>query len=249
MFAIDCGNTRIKWASYEAGVRLTSGHAGLDDPEAYASLGAAIQDVAGPVLIANVAGAEAASALERTVRSHSGLEPEFIRVQPSAYGIRCSYDDPSTLGVDRWLAMIAARRQADGAVIVVAAGTAVTLDAVDSDGRHLGGLILPGESLMRKALADSARQIPLVAPATDPVAGIALLGRSTAEAVGHGTQLALAAAIDRAIMVVTEVVSPDASLIVTGGDGALLASWLTAESTFKEDLVLDGLAVIADEPE
>jgi len=254
MLAIDCGNTRIKWAHFDAGRRCGEGSAELKgDVDPYAVLADALVEVnsvgqvgqVGQVCVANVAGAEVAERVATTVTSVLGVAAEFIAVSPKAHGIECGYRDPDTLGVDRWLAMIAARRVVDGPFAVICAGTAVTFDAVDAAGRHLGGLILPSDRLMIESMAKNTDQIPLVEPAGHAVSGLELLGRSTEEAVGHGTRLALAAAVDRAIATVVASLATDLSLLITGGDGRALAEWLASEATVRADLVLDGLYAVA----
>jgi type III pantothenate kinase len=249
MLAIDCGNTRIKWARYESGAPRDAGSAALHNEDPYAALGAALGDGIDRVLVSNVAGPEVAAQIKATVRSRLDFAPEFVRVEASGHGIECAYRDPATLGVDRWLAMIAARRLVDGPVAVVSAGTAVTFDAVDAGGRHLGGLILPGDRLMIEAVARNTSQIPVVAEAGAAVSGLDLLGRSTDAAVSHGVRLALAAAVDRALATVAEALHCDVVLLVTGGNANALAEWLASEARVRADLVLAGLAAFADDEE
>lgn len=250
MLAIDCGNTRIKWARYESGEPRAAGHASLrGDGDPYAALGAVLVEGIDRVLVANVAGPEIAAQIDATVRSRLRLAPRFVHVEASGHGIECAYREPATLGVDRWLAMIAARRLVDGPVAVVSAGTAVTFDAVDAGGRHLGGLILAGDRLMIEALARNTSRIPVVAEAVAVASGLDLLGRSTASAVAHGARLALAAAVDRALATVADALGSDVALIVTGGDATRLAEWLASEAEIRADLVLAGLAAIATDEE
>jgi type III pantothenate kinase len=246
MLAIDCGNTRIKWARYEDGKAVSRGSASLrGDADPYACLAAALDRGIERVCVANVAGSDVAERITATVVDRLDSAPEFVRVEPQAHGIECAYHRPETLGVDRWLAMIAARRLAAGAFAVVSAGTAGTFDAVDAGGRHLGGLILPGDRLMIEAMASYTHQIPLVEPAAYPGSGLGLLGRSTDEAVGRGTRLAIAAAVDRAVNEVAEALGQPLIVYLTGGDAAELAAWLAADVKVGADLVLDGLAVVA----
>lgn len=194
MFAIDCGNSRIKWAHYERARIVARGAAPLHgDGDPFGTLAAALRPEVGRVLVANVAGDEVGARMAATVTATLGQAPEFVAVARRAGGIECAYRDPSRLGVDRWLAMIAGRRHVVGPFAVVSAGTAVTFDAVDRGGRHLGGLILPGDRLMRESLAANTGRIGTVDPAGEAVEGSELLGRSTEEAVSRGTWLALAA--------------------------------------------------------
>ena len=69
------------------------------------------------------------------------------------------YRDPERLGVDRWLALIAARERSKQPTVIVDAGSACTIDLLDSEGRHLGGYILPGLTAMGEALVRGTHQI------------------------------------------------------------------------------------------
>jgi type III pantothenate kinase len=249
IFAIDCGNTRIKWGLYEAGRWRSKGYALLRDPraDAFERLGGALVPGIDRVVVANVAGAETAAAIAAVVGERIGVEPEIVAVAPDACGIRTAYAEPGTLGVDRWVAMIAARSIAAGLVCVVNAGTAVTFDAVDPAGAHLGGLILPGARLMIGALAAQTSQIALSPPPAEQVEGLAVLGRSTEAAVGHGAWLAIAGAVDRAARIVAHAFAATPRLVIGGGDAEVLAAWLESEAAVRPDLVLEGLARIASE--
>ncbi len=250
MIAIDCGNTRLKWARFEGLERRDGGHASFrGEADPFAALGHALIDESERVLVANVAGDEVAARVADAVRLALGREPEFVAVEPSAHGVECAYSDPGTLGVDRWVAMIAARRLVDGPFAVVGAGTALTFDAVDGSGQHLGGLILPGDRLMLETLSSRAEQLPAVEPAASAPAGLGLLGRSTAEAMSYGARLALAAAVDRAAAAVATALDAKLTMFLTGGDAPVLADWLASEASVKADLVLEGLALIGRDEE
>ena len=75
-------------------------------------------------------------------------------------GVHNRYADPSQLGTDRWAALIGARSICAGACVVVGAGTAVTVDALTATGDFVGGLIIPGLSLMADALARDTARLP-----------------------------------------------------------------------------------------
>lgn len=244
---VDIGNSRIKWARWDAGRVSAHGSAvhrdGLDS--ALGALIAALPRDTDRVLVANVAGSEVARRVTDAVRAHSGLAPEFVAVAPEQFGVRCGYSEPSRLGVDRWLAMLAARQAAAGPVCVISAGTAVTFDAVDAGGRHLGGLIFAGARLAADALDVQTNGIGATALAGEPPAGLALLGKSTGTAVGHGAMLALAAASDRAVRTVEAALGERSTVYITGGDAPTLRRWLETRAELRADLVLEGLALFA----
>ena len=250
MLAIDCGNSRLKWACFDAGRKgaTSSFPVGADSFE----FERAVQTLDKPidrVLVSNVAGVAVAGRIGDAVAERFGIEAEFVAVTGNAHGIECGYREPGTLGVDRWLAMIAARRLAGGPLVVVGVGTAVTIDVVDADGRHLGGLILPGDGLMIDALASNTAGIEQVARAGTAREGLALLGRSTAESVGHGGRLALAASVDRITDLASAAFGTEPALWLTGGDAELLTGWLASDASVRADLVLEGLAAVAESTE
>ena len=249
---VDCGNSRIKWAVAGDGRIRDAGSASLLGEDAAAAESMALDALAsavarhpGRVLVASVAPAALDERMAAAIRARGG-QPEFAAVTAAAAGIECGYRRPETLGVDRWLAMVAGRRVADGPFVVVGAGTAVTIDSVDAAGRHLGGLILPGERLMLEALATNTGRIGQVpqAAAGRPE-GLAMLGRATDEAVGRGSRLAIAAAVDRAVALIARELGDEPTVLVGGGDARLLADWLETRVELRADLVLEGLAIVA----
>lgn len=249
MIVVDAGNTRIKWASVGPDGALLEG--GLaphrDAPEAaVAQLAAALPRAASSVWIANVAGPELGRRLAAAVRERLGLDPRFAKVVSEQLGVRCAYAEPARLGVDRWLGVLAAHHRARGPACIVGAGTAVTFDAVDAGGTHLGGLIFAGARLAARALEQNTADIgPTAAAAAPPPAGRLPLGRSTEEAVGFGSMLALASAVDRAAGHVRDALGAPPVVYLTGGDAAALAAWLTTPHELRADLVLEGLALAA----
>ncbi|HEX5421074.1 MAG TPA: type III pantothenate kinase [Gammaproteobacteria bacterium] len=251
---VDIGNARIKWACVEGGRLFAAGHAvhagALDSAlEAFA---AALPASAGRIVAANVAGEDVASRLAALMLARRGLEPFFVRTAAETLGVRCGYRDPSRLGVDRWVALVAAHKLAavpggePHPACVINAGTAITFDAVDAAGQHLGGLILAGPRIVADALDRNTRGIGATLPADGVPAGLELLGRSTDEAVGRGALLAPAAAFDRVIRIIESALGASPRVFLAGGDAPLLAPWLETKVQLRADLVLEGLALLAE---
>src|SRR5690606_34808229 len=120
-------------------------------------------------------------------------------------------------------------------------------DAVDADGRHVGGLIMPGPRIVAAALERNTRRIGATsAPAAVP-SGLGLFGTSTDEAVGHAALLGPAAAFDRAIALFARETGEQPIVFLAGGDAEILKPWLETEVRLRADFVLEGLAMIADE--
>ena len=174
---VDVGNTRIKWATLEHGRLVNRGSAVHRDAvdAALAAFGAALPPQP-RVIAANVAGEAIANGLAALVAARPGASLELVATSAERFGVRCAYSDPSRLGVDRWVAVLAAHHAARAAACVINAGTAVTFDAVDAGGAHLGGLIMPGAGLFAAALDRNTRNIGPTAPAPAVARGLDLLG-------------------------------------------------------------------------
>ena len=178
-------------------------------------------------------------ALAEEIASWTGVEPEFARTLGEQAGVINSYADPARMGVDRWLAMLAARASTGGPCCVIDAGTAITMDGVDRSGRHLGGYIVPGLRLMEKALLQGTGQVRVE---SRPAPGIAP-GDSTETAVVHGAMVMAIAFIERAVDTFAASFGEKPRSILTGGDAALLGPHLRREVALEPGLVLDGLAI------
>ena len=242
---VDIGNTRIKWATLADGELVRRGSAAHRD-SLDAALAAFANDVPpnARVIAANVAGDRVAAQLRALVAGRAGTL-ELIATTAERFGVRCAYAEPSRLGVDRWAAVLAAYHAAGGAACAIDAGTAVTFDAVDGGGAHLGGLIFPGARLLAAALDRNTSNIGRTAEAPAVARGLDLLGRTTDAAVGHAAWLALAAALDRAVATVERALGVRPIVYLTGGDAEPLQGWLETTAELRADLVLEGLKLFA----
>ena len=239
VLAIDIGNSRIKWGCHDRGRWVDLGFADHDAAPVLASAWARLPRPA-HAIGSNVAAASVARDLGGLLEAH-GIPVRWISSKPTQCGVRNRYLDPSQLGTDRWAALIAARAMHRGACVVVAAGTAVTVDALSADGDFLGGLILPGLSLMSAALARDTARLP-----RDP--GIYTdFPNATADAIATGVVDAVAGAVERFARRLREQVGTPVTLIGTGGAIGSVAPHLAHDVRVVENLVLEGLLIIAAE--
>lgn len=234
ILCLDSGNSRVKW-----GLRA-DGRWRAQGAVAHAEVGALAElAIAWPapqrILLANVAGPAAADAL-RVALAAWPLAWQEVRSSAAAGGVRNHYQNPQQLGVDRWCALIAARRLAPGGALVVTAGTATTIDTLDATGSFLGGLILPGLALMRRALARETAGLPFAN------GHYAALPRCTDDAIVTGTLEAQAGAIERAWQ---RLANSDTCCLLSGGNAAVLAPLLRLPYRLVDNLPLEGLAVLA----
>ncbi len=245
---IDAGNTRLKWGILAASVIQDTGHlfqADLAD-QGIATLTTRIPRDVEQVFVSNVAGPTFATRLAGVLSAHCECEVRFARTVPEALGLHNGYGDVRQMGVDRWVAMVGAWREWRRALIVVDAGTAVTIDAVGSDGQHLGGQIIPGVGLMAKALGTATSDIPVVEPADQSTGrSIDMFGDSTEAGVANGAVNAVVGAVERAISVLRES-GHEPVTVLTGGDALAILRSLAETPEYRPNLVLDGLAALLD---
>lgn len=156
-----------------------------------------------------------------------------------------SYDEPVALGVDRWLVMVGAFERTEKAFAVIDAGTAITLDLVDKDGKHLGGHIVPGARLMQKALFGDTGKIAFGAKLDSSKANAEQwLGQNSLQAVELGTYQAAVGYLSSCLERLTSHYQIE-EIYVCGGDGAAMMQKIKLPQSLRwvncPDLVLEGL--------
>jgi type III pantothenate kinase len=242
---IDIGNTRIKWARLEQGMlqpQSASPHADWTAQTFVATLGPACVD-AQRVLVSNVAGPRMAQVIRAGLAQAGHVEPEFVTSTATAGGVRNAYLQPAQLGVDRWLAIIGAHALERGPVCVVSVGTAMTIDGVDANGRHLGGVIVPGPDLMMSSLLQNTSDLAERSKQGSSSRG--LFADNTLGAIYQGAEQAAAALVERAVAIMSQQLGATPQLLLTGGGSTRVEESLTLPHRSVPDLVLQGLRVLA----
>lgn len=241
---IDIGNSSLKWARLGKNTLSDSLKFGYTHEELAAQLDTHWRKMAKPkhILVANVAGPDIGDRLRQWTQQRWNITPDFITSASEAHGVKNAYIEPERLGIDRWLAIIAAHHTVEGNTIVLDCGTALTIDAVSSESEHLGGLIIPGLSLMRQSLVSGTEGIQL---RTTMPGEVSLLACDTEGAVMGGTLYAMVAIIDRITHDLEQHFNTKATLILTGGDATTLLPLLAHRYNYQPDLVLHGLAIVA----
>ncbi len=243
---VDIGNARIKWALQDED-SWTDGEAQLHKGRAFKDIARPIwKDLAQPerVIVSNVAGREYEKSVQTWVKRRWKVIPEFLRAQASLCGVSNAYQVPERLGADRWANLIAAHAYYTGPAIIIDCGTAITIDALDASGRHLGGLIVPGMDLMSAALVGNAAGIELNEPGSQSVS---LLGSSTESAVAGGVLYTVVALVDRVCQDLRAELGHATNMILTGGDAGRVLPLLDNRPRHDANLVLKGLSAFAEE--
>lgn len=237
---IDVGNTRIKWAYSQdgkLGQHGSASHEGLIPVEAVN----AWRDFPNRVIAANVAGYGYAEQLTTWVQQHWQLQVEFATLELSRFEL--AYAEPERFGIDRWLALVAARTLVDRTVAVIDAGTALTLDIVLAEGKHVGGIILPGLSLMSESLKQKSSGVRHgCGKVTAGESG--LLGKDTRGCIEKGALYAVTGAVEHVLKRFQAEVGEVQSVIICGGDGKQISAELDIHSKLVPDLVLQGLQIV-----
>jgi type III pantothenate kinase len=243
ILCLDCGNSRFKW--------------GLAGPHGWVSQGNIPNQEIGTLALrdwqnlprpARVIGVNVAGeALRVRVEAQLvrwRLSPEWIAAREEACGVFNRYARPSQLGPDRWAALIAVRARVveelfPSSCIVVNAGTALTVDALDATGVFRGGIILPGMNMMLQALSENTAALKA------PPGRYHDFPINTADALYSGVVQALAGAIEqmRARLGGDEA---RPRVVMSGGAATEIAPHLTAPVEVVDNLVLEGVLALAE---
>ncbi len=235
ILAIDAGNTRIKWGVYD-GTWLARGvvaHDAMPELDRYFPM-------LRQVVVSNVAGPQVDAAIQGWLARHE-IPMHWVTAQAQACGVTNGYKQPEKLGSDRWAALVAAWQLQQSACIVALAGTALTVDALSSRGEFLGGLIVPGIAMMKQALRSNTAGIAAVD------GSLGNFPQTTGDAVHSGALHAMAGAVQRMQAMLEARESGKPELVIAGGDAPVLQAALSGSGEIVDNLVLEGLILLAGE--
>lgn len=248
--AIDVGNTRLKWALYDAprpgAAVLAHGAEFLEQIEQLAEDNwAQLAHLPAPTRMLGCV--VAGDAIRRRVQQQMELwdvTPQWVVSSAQEAGLVNGYDHPTRLGADRWVAMIGARhhmlaRGPARPLVVVMVGTAVTVEAIDAEGRFLGGLILPGHGIMLRALETGTAGLHV------PTGEVRLFPTNTSDALTSGGTYAIAGAVERIYQHLAQHTGMEPVCMMAGGAGWKMAPSMTRPFELVDNLIFDGLLEIA----
>lgn len=228
ILCLDAGNTRLKYGLFDGGAWRCQGAVRHDTPD---DLVAGLPGQPTRIIACNVAGETVRLRIE-ALAARLGLPLAWLDSTATACGVRNGYDRPQQLGADRWAALIGARAMHAGACVVVMAGTATTIDAMDQTGLFRGGLILPGLTLMRSALARNTADLP------HATGQYRAQPTNTDDAIVSGAIHATLGAIER----MRATLAGDALCLLSGGAVAELIPHFGLPHRQVDNLALEGLA-------
>ena len=245
--ALDVGNTRLKWALYDAprvGAReLAHGAQFLENIESLADGDWAQLSEPTYVLGSVVAGDGVKRRVEEQLEIWDA-QPHWVVSKDFEAGVSNGYDHPTRLGVDRWVALIGAhQRMLHGGglrpCVVVMVGTAVTVDAMDASGKFLGGLILPGHGIMLRALESGTAGLHV------PTGEVVPFPTNTSDALTSGGTFAIAGAVAHMVQQLHAHTGQMPRCIMTGGAGWKMLPSMTVDVELVDHLIFEGVLHIA----
>jgi len=249
--ALDVGNTRLKWTLYErpapGAAVLASGAEFLEQIDHLGEAAWACLPEPARMLGCIVAG----QAVKHRVHEQMELwnvEPRWVCAAETEAGLINGYDNPARLGADRWVAMVGARhhmlrRGPARPIVLVMVGTAVTVEAIDDQGRFLGGLILPGHGIMLRALESGTAGLHV------PTGEVKDFPTNTSDALTSGGTFAIAGACERMCQHLKARCGIEPLCLMTGGAGWKMLPSMDRPYELVDSLIFDGLLVIAAERE
>jgi len=189
------------------------------------------------VIVASVSHNDLTDTIQLWCQQHN-IDYQQVVSEKSRNNIISAYHQPSQLGVDRWLTLIAANKiHPSKHVLIIDAGTATTIDLLAANGEHQGGWILAGIGMLFSSLLNNTSQIKANIDNTVSLS----FGTSSSENVNNATWAATVGAINLAVTQSEQQGVIIDEILLTGGNGRTLASLLSHRCTVIEDLVFIGL--------
>lgn len=166
-----------------------------------------------------------------------------VKTEAVRHGVTCAYQQPSNLGIDRWLTLVGAHSAYPNKnVLIIDSGTATTVDLLTADGKHQGGWIVPGLDLLYQSLMTNTANIN----ANKESIGEMAFGKSTSDCVNHGILAMTVGLINQAISE-AEQLQPIDEVLLCGGNGARLQPLIKHTNiNLDEALVFKGLQQYLD---
>jgi type III pantothenate kinase len=233
---VDIGNTRTKCSIgiNENTERVVIENSEITTPWLSEHWGNATQVIIGSVKAGALTDLIASWAIS------SKVHVNFIESEKQRFGIMNSYQEPKSLGVDRWLTLIGASiRYPKSGVIIIDAGTATTVDVLDENGIHQGGLILAGIDLMLSQLTSNTSKVKFETSHSTSIG----LGKSTSECVNNAAWAATIAMMNFSIKEAESSYNIE-HCILLGGNAQRILPFIqskNSEINLMDDLIFEGL--------
>ena len=241
MILLDCGNSQVKAQRYVQG-RLRASFACAYEADGEKRLSRWLEaDADNRAFLCSVLDPVRQAAMDECLQARFASAVTRLRSEAQALGVVNGYREPHKLGADRWMALLGAAEICSGDCLVIDAGSAITLDLLRADGRHLGGAILPGFNTSIERFRRIFSHIDFDHP---DIAGARAPGCSTEAAI----RIDYASSIEGLPALVkawSSLLENDFTLLLVGGDAARVQALLDAPARIRTDLVFRGMRRLA----
>ena len=272
---IDAGNSHLKWAMLSddeiSGDKALSEQISISHQyelpiEVFEKIVTANKDGHAIIMVSVLGGTFSRAAKKIALEQ----QMEFIEVtsEKELSNIKNGYKDPTKLGADRFVGIISAYHMHNTstndkhACIIIDSGTATTIDAVDKNGKHLGGVILPGLNLCSDSLLENTELLGLWGNEANKFTP-ECFSTETTQAIASGCLLGHAGAIEHICnMMEQELIkkSRDANenkedkeekvevkRVICGGAAESLLPYMEDKYDLQQNLLMLGLKVIKED--
>ena len=224
---IDIGNTRIKWQQRDDKDILLTDSILVEE---FMDIDFSSIKSIDKIIVSNV---NHSVVLDKLKEILSKFKCPIIETKPisNEYLIN-DYEDHKTLGIDRWLTALGAWKLYQRPLLVINAGTAITIDLIELDreskAHFKGGMILPGVAISLAVLNNSTNLIDTeIGKSQYP-------SLNTKDAVTTG----IMTSIQGAVNLVCRKLPSSLPILLTGGDANLIFE--QAEDDWKSRIKLEG---------
>ncbi len=247
---IDAGNTRIKWQIGPKGEAKALAWAEKSQWVEQLLASAAKSQTISKFVIASVAPKPLRLWLAETLAANYADVPvQWIKSRARCCGVKLAYPEVSQFGVDRFCALVAARHRCpDHAVVVINAGTAITIDYMAPSGQHEGGVIMPSLAVMKAGMNQLAPNLSNSWEKKSSEVGeeTGWLATNTADALQLGSRWMLVSALSQTLGAMKAHAAPlPLAVVIGGGDAIALHGLLDPAAQVVEHLVLEGVKILA----
>ncbi|MEL6877275.1 MAG: type III pantothenate kinase [Pseudomonadota bacterium] len=254
LLAADVGNTNVVFALFEgrevrARWRIATDPRRTGDEYAVWLLqllkieGVAREDIT-QIIFASVV-PRADHNLTVLAQKYFNITPLFAGQGDAAWRFEIDVDQPSSLGADRALNIVAAHDKYGGDLIVIDFGTATKFEAIDFNGAYKGGSIAPGINLSLDALVGKTAKLPRIAIRAPDSASV--IGRNTEDQMLIGVFWGYVAMMEGIVERMKSEIGRPAKVVATGGLAILFDDATNIFDHVDADLTIQGLAILAEQ--
>lgn len=197
------------------------------------------------IIISSVISQKNTMLIKEKLRKVFNCEIKQIKSSENLLGVTNGYNIPRKLGADRWVTIVASHISFRKPLIIVDCGTAISIDCVNKNGRHLGGYILSGYNGYAQAFAN-AHNLKNIKLKSSNIYNKKSLPKKTGDAITSGYVLMVASAIEKIYDDMLYKFKDKPALIMTGSYAKQILPYVSISVIYERYLVLKSLGIISN---